>query len=53
MFVTGVDLQIFKNLFEDGLEIQKARLRDLREYAKEKRAEQAQRQKSEIESLEN
>ncbi|XP_065826106.1 centrosomal protein of 95 kDa-like isoform X2 [Oscarella lobularis] len=45
--------QIFKNLFEDGLEIQKARLRDLREYAKEKRAEQAQRQKSEIESLEN
>eukprot|EP00118_Oscarella_pearsei_P004633 m.20094 g.20094 ORF g.20094 m.20094 type:complete len:748 (+) comp27972_c0_seq3:54-2297(+) len=45
--------QIFKTLFEDGLEIQKARLQDLREYAKEKRREQAQRQKSEIESLEN
>nr|XP_058972324.1 uncharacterized protein LOC131798640 isoform X2 [Pocillopora verrucosa] len=45
--------QIFKRLFEDGLEIQKQRIRELREYAKEKRETLAQRQQNEIESLEN
>ena len=46
-------LQIFKRLFEDGLDIQKQRIRELREYAKEKREALAQRQQNEIESLEN
>jgi len=45
--------QIFKRLFEDGLDIQKQRIRELREYAKEKREALAQKQQNEIESLEN
>ncbi|XP_022092702.1 centrosomal protein of 95 kDa-like isoform X2 [Acanthaster planci] len=45
--------QIFKKLFEDGLNIQKARIRDLRKYAREKREEAAKRQQDEIDSLEN
>ncbi|XP_038047602.1 centrosomal protein of 95 kDa-like [Patiria miniata] len=45
--------QIFKKLFEDGLNIQKARISDLRKYAREKREESAQRQQDEIDSLEN
>lgn len=45
--------QIFKKLFDDGLDIQKQRIRELREYAKEKREALAQRQQNEIESLEN
>lgn len=45
--------QIFKRLFEDGLDIQKQRIRELREYAKEQRETLAQRQQNEIESLEN
>jgi centrosomal protein CEP95 len=45
--------QIFKKLFEDGIEIQKARLRELKQYAKDKRDEQAKRQQDEVESLEN
>lgn len=46
-------MQIFKRLFEDGLDIQKQRIRELREYAKEKREALAQKQQNEIESLEN
>ncbi|NWV28697.1 CEP95 protein, partial [Origma solitaria] len=45
--------KIFKNLFEEGLEIQKQRLRDLREYAQEKRDEQRREHQMELESLEN
>ena len=46
-------MQIFKRLFEDGLDIQKQRIREVREYAKEKREALAQKQQNEIESLEN
>ncbi|NXO76578.1 CEP95 protein, partial [Sitta europaea] len=45
--------QIFKNLFEEVLEIQKQRLRDLRAYAQEKRDEQLREHQVELESLEN
>ncbi|XP_066056429.1 centrosomal protein of 95 kDa isoform X2 [Chamaea fasciata] len=45
--------KIFKNLFEEGLEIQKQRLRDLRAYAQEKRDEQRREHQAELESLEN
>ncbi|NXI27390.1 CEP95 protein, partial [Sterrhoptilus dennistouni] len=45
--------KIFKNLFEEGLEIQKQRLRDLRTYAQEKRDEQRREHQNELESLEN
>ncbi|NXR88373.1 CEP95 protein, partial [Hypocryptadius cinnamomeus] len=45
--------RIFKNLFEEGLEIQKQRLRDLRVYAREKREEQRREHQIELESLEN
>ncbi|NXT69672.1 CEP95 protein, partial [Chaetops frenatus] len=45
--------QIFKNLFEEGLKIQKQRLRDLRVYAQEKRDEQRREHQIELESLEN
>ncbi|NXY02974.1 CEP95 protein, partial [Pteruthius melanotis] len=47
------EAKIFKNLFEEGLQIQKQRLRDLREYAQEKRDEQRREHKNELESLEN
>ncbi|KAM6403528.1 centrosomal protein of 95 kDa [Rhynochetos jubatus] len=45
--------RIFKNLFEEGLEIQKQRLKDLRAYAEEKRAEQRREHQNELESMEN
>lgn len=45
--------QIFKNLFEEGLEIQKQRLKDLRAYAQEKCAEQRREHLNELESMEN
>ncbi|KAG8505099.1 Centrosomal protein of 95 kDa, partial [Galemys pyrenaicus] len=44
---------IFKKLFEEGLQIQKQRLRDLRNYAKEKRDEQKRQHQNELESMEN
>ncbi|XP_029783329.1 centrosomal protein of 95 kDa isoform X2 [Suricata suricatta] len=44
---------IFKKLFEEGLQIQKQRLRDLRKYAKEKRAEQKRQHQNELDSMEN
>uniref|UniRef100_A0A2K6KMY8 Centrosomal protein 95 n=1 Tax=Rhinopithecus bieti TaxID=61621 RepID=A0A2K6KMY8_RHIBE len=44
---------IFKKLFEEGLNIQKQRLRDLRNYAKEKRDEQKRRHQDELDSMEN
>ncbi|XP_064584294.1 centrosomal protein of 95 kDa isoform X2 [Zonotrichia leucophrys gambelii] len=45
--------RIFKKLFEEGLEIQKQRLRELRVYAREKRDEQWREHQAELESLEN
>ncbi|NXN37289.1 CEP95 protein, partial [Rhinoptilus africanus] len=45
--------RIFKNLFEEGLEIQKQRLKDLRAYTQEKRAEQRREHQNELESMEN
>ncbi|NWI83668.1 CEP95 protein, partial [Dryoscopus gambensis] len=47
------EAKIFKNLFEEGLEIQKQRLGDLRVYAQEKRDEQRREHQNELESLEN
>ncbi|XP_017594630.1 PREDICTED: centrosomal protein of 95 kDa isoform X2 [Corvus brachyrhynchos] len=47
------EAKIFKNLFEEGLEIQKQRLKDLRVYAQEKRDEQWREHQNELESLEN
>ncbi|XP_070250105.1 centrosomal protein of 95 kDa isoform X4 [Myotis yumanensis] len=44
---------IFKKLFEEGLQIQKQRLRDLRNYAKEKRDEQKRQHQNELCSMEN
>ncbi|XP_009978801.1 PREDICTED: centrosomal protein of 95 kDa, partial [Tauraco erythrolophus] len=45
--------RIFKNLFEEGLEIQKQRLKDLRAYAQDKRAERKREHQNELESMEN
>ncbi|XP_006816335.1 centrosomal protein of 95 kDa-like [Saccoglossus kowalevskii] len=45
--------QIFKKVFEDGLDIQKNRIKELRKYAREKREALARRQQDEIDSLEN
>ncbi len=44
---------IFKELFKEGLQIQKERLRGLRSYAKEQRTRQSQRQQNYIDSMEN
>ncbi|XP_060108593.1 centrosomal protein of 95 kDa [Heteronotia binoei] len=45
--------RIFKNLFEEGLDIQKQRLHELRAYAKDKRVEQMRQHQAELESMEN
>ncbi|NXI40019.1 CEP95 protein, partial [Galbula dea] len=45
--------RILKNLFEEGLEIQKQKLKDLRAYAKDERAEQRREHLNELESMEN
>lgn len=45
--------RIIKKLFEDGLELQKKRLREMRSYAKDHREEQRKRHKDELESMEN
>ncbi|NXF99601.1 CEP95 protein, partial [Sakesphorus luctuosus] len=45
--------RIFQKLFEEGLEIQKQRLRDLRAYAQEKRDEQRREHQNELQSMEN
>ncbi|XP_063816876.1 centrosomal protein of 95 kDa isoform X2 [Pseudophryne corroboree] len=45
--------RIFKKLFEEGLALQKQRLRELRSYTKEQREEQRKRHKDELESMEN
>ncbi|XP_065065487.1 centrosomal protein of 95 kDa-like isoform X1 [Rhopilema esculentum] len=45
--------KIFKQLFEDALEIQKQRVREIRSYAKEQRAVDTQRKQNELDSIEN
>jgi len=45
--------QVFKRLFNDGLSIQKERIRELRKYAEEQRQQRTQRQQEELEALEN
>ncbi|ETE73109.1 Centrosomal protein of 95 kDa, partial [Ophiophagus hannah] len=45
--------RIFKQLFEEALEIQKQRFLELRSYAKEKRAEQKKQYQDELQSMEN
>jgi len=51
--VTDILLQVFKRLFNDGLDIQKERIRELHKYAKEQREERTRRQQQELEALEN
>ncbi|KAG8446064.1 hypothetical protein GDO86_013800 [Hymenochirus boettgeri] len=45
--------RLFKKLFEEGLELQKERLREIRSYTKEQREEQRKRHKDELDSMEN
>ncbi|XP_036389571.1 centrosomal protein of 95 kDa-like isoform X2 [Megalops cyprinoides] len=45
--------RMLKQVFEEGLELQKARLREERAYAKEKRQEHQRRHRDELESMEN
>ena len=45
--------QIFKELFSEGLEIQKNRISEIRKYCRENREARATKQKNEVESLEN
>ena len=45
--------QIFKQLFNEGLDIQKQRIRELRKYAKEQRDIKAKKNRDQVESIEN
>uniref|UniRef100_A0A668APV6 Centrosomal protein 95 n=1 Tax=Myripristis murdjan TaxID=586833 RepID=A0A668APV6_9TELE len=45
--------KMFRQLFEEGLELQKARLREQRAYAREKRLEHQRRHQDQIKSMEN
>lgn len=45
--------RMFRQVFEEGLELQKARLREQRAYAKEQRQEHQRKHKDEIEAMEN
>ncbi|KAK1798901.1 hypothetical protein P4O66_007178, partial [Electrophorus voltai] len=45
--------RMFRQVLEEGLELQKARLREERAYAKEQRQERQQRHKDEMEAMEN
>lgn len=44
---------MFRQLFEEGLELQKVRLREQRAYAREQRQEQQRRYQDHVASLEN
>lgn len=44
---------MFRQLFEEGLELQKVRLREQRAYAREQRQEQQQRYQDQVKSMEN
>ncbi|XP_062304466.1 LOW QUALITY PROTEIN: centrosomal protein of 95 kDa-like [Osmerus eperlanus] len=45
--------RMFKQVFEEGLDLQKARLREQRAYAKEQRQEHHRRHRDQIQSMEN
>ncbi|KAL2087228.1 hypothetical protein ACEWY4_018287 [Coilia grayii] len=45
--------KLFKQIFEEGVELQKARLREERAYAKEQRQEHQRRHCTELEAMEN
>ena len=45
--------QIFRELFDEGLEIQKNRIAEIRKYCREKRQARTHQQQNEVESLEN
>ncbi|XP_028827671.1 centrosomal protein of 95 kDa-like isoform X2 [Denticeps clupeoides] len=45
--------RIFKQIFEEGLELQKARLREQRAYAKEQRQEHQRRHRDQLQAMEN
>ncbi|KAK6300358.1 hypothetical protein J4Q44_G00284560 [Coregonus suidteri] len=45
--------RMFKQVFEEGLEVQKARLREQRAYAKEQRQEHQKKHREQIQSMEN
>ncbi|XP_071382059.1 centrosomal protein of 95 kDa-like [Centroberyx affinis] len=45
--------RMFRQLFEEGLELQKARLREQRAYAREQRLEHQRRHQDQIKSMEN
>ncbi|XP_060945512.1 centrosomal protein of 95 kDa-like [Limanda limanda] len=47
------DERMFRKLFDDGLEIQKVRLREQRSYAREQRLEHQRRHQDHIKSMEN
>ena len=46
-------VKIFRKLFEDGLALQRSRIRELRSYAKEKGKEYASQLENDIDSMEN
>lgn len=45
--------QMFRQLFEEGLELQKVRLREQRAYAREQRQQQQRRHQDQFASMEN
>ena len=44
---------IFRRTFEEGLELQRERIRELKRYTKEKQEEHARRHQDQLESMEN
>ena len=46
-------IQVFKQLFNEGLDLQKQRIRELRRYAKEQREIKAKKNRDQVESIEN
>ena len=45
--------QIFRRTFEEGLELQRERIRELKRYAKEKKEEHAKKHQDQLESMDN
>lgn len=45
--------QIFKRTFEEGLELQRERIRELKRYARERQEEHAKKHQDQLESMEN
>lgn len=51
--IVSLCVQMFRQVFDEGLELQKAHLREQRTCAKEQRREHARKHKDEIEAMEN